>query len=167
MHLRDYINEKLMDLIENTKIFEMAISRSKYTDRLYNMVNQIIENWCLIRYCTLTNSNLDLRAHWCSELSSHLFSIYYEKLKDDKSFNIKLKATKKTYLEEAELDTWDEKIHNIIKRKFNKEQLNDNHIIDNVVKDFMSNIEYICELVATKHSKQSEKTLEKYIYEEI
>ena len=68
MHLRDYINEKLMDLIENTKIFEMAISRSKYTDRLYNMVNQIIENWCLIRYCTLTNSNLDLRAHWCSEL---------------------------------------------------------------------------------------------------
>ena len=65
------------------------------------------------------------------------------------------------------MDTWDEKIHNIIKRKFNKEQLNDNHIIDNVVKDFMSNIEYICELVATKHSKQSEKTLEKYIYEEI
>lgn len=95
MKLRDFVNEKLMDLLENTKIFKMAISRAKYTDRLYNITNQIIENWCLIRYCSLTNSNLDLRSHWCSELAAHLFGIYYEKLKDDKSFNIKLNATKK------------------------------------------------------------------------
>ena len=131
------------------------------------MQKQIIQNWCLIRYCSLTNTKLDLRSHWCSELIGYLYNICEIKLKDDKSNKIKLKATKQQYLEYSELDTDRDRIWVSIKQKFDKENITDNRIIDLVIDDFMKNIEKICVLVSSKLTKSLLDEIDNYVYNEI
>lgn len=49
MDLKNYI----LEAISNTYLFEMAYSREKYIDRLMGLDMQILENWCLIKYCNM------------------------------------------------------------------------------------------------------------------
>ena len=145
----------------------MAENRSKYQDILRNLQKQIIQNWCLVRYCTITNTNMDLRSHWCSELIGYLYDICEIKLKDDKTYKIKLKATKQQYLEYSELDTDKDKIWIGIKQKFDKEHITDKNIIDRVIEDFMNDIENICEMISSKPTQTLLDNINKYVYNEI
>ena len=167
MNLKRYINEILIESLRKTYIYEMAENRSKYQDILRNLQKQIIQNWCLIRYCSLTNSKLDLRSHWCSELKSYLVDIFYIKLKDDKSNKIKLKATKQQYLEYSELDSNINMIYHIIEDKFKKENLKNIITINMVCEDFASDIEKICELISKPPTNENFNELNNYIYNEI
>lgn len=167
MNIKEYLKEKLIDCISDTYIVEMAINRSKYQDKLSLYKRQIIENWCLMRYCTLTNSKLELRAHWGTELKSYLNDLFYIDLKDDKSRYVKYKATRQQYIEYDELDVNVDYIYNLIKDKFRKEGLSDKTIIYQAASDFTEHISTICDLISVKPTGDNYKKLENYIFNEI
>ena len=56
LNIKEYILEKL----QNTLVFEMAYSRKELKTIFADILDQIIENWCLVKYCSLydpTNIN--------------------------------------------------------------------------------------------------------------
>ena len=81
------IIEYIVKAIENTYIVEMAYDRKKYKDVVNSLAYQLYENWCLIRYATLTNHVNVTKSHWQAELMSHIDNICKMSLKLDKESN--------------------------------------------------------------------------------
>ena len=42
------IKEYILDAIQESYIFEMAYDRTEIKKRVEGLINQIIENWCLV-----------------------------------------------------------------------------------------------------------------------
>lgn len=123
--LVEYIIEKL----DKTFIFEMAYDRRDYKHIVRGLVGQIVENWCLIRYCTLSNRT-ETKNHWQNELSGHLINIYKMKIKLDKR-----KCLNEELIYNPEHNDYKE-VFKWIKDKFIKEDINDNKLIYQVAKDY-------------------------------
>ena len=70
--LKNYIFET----ISNTWLFEMAYNRQEYLYRIMGLNKQIVENWCLVKYCNLYDEENKNRLHWSSELIAHLENLY-------------------------------------------------------------------------------------------
>ena len=51
------IKEYILDVIQESYVFEMAYNRKEIKKRVEALINQIIENWCLIKYCSLYDKN--------------------------------------------------------------------------------------------------------------
>ena len=51
------IKEYILNVIQESYIFEMAYDRKEIKKRVEALTNQIIENWCLIKYCSLYDKN--------------------------------------------------------------------------------------------------------------
>ena len=75
------IKEYILDVIQESYIFEMAYDRKELKKRVEALTNQIIENWCLIKYCTLYDNENRNKNHWKQELRAHLYNIYEMKIK--------------------------------------------------------------------------------------
>ena len=143
--------------ISNTKIFEMAYNRSKYIDKVLGLNKQIVENWCLIKYCNLYDVENYNRLHWCRELITHLSNLNMDVLKNGN----KLRATKEAF----EIDElYDEnQICIICERKWDIENLPLNKL-NEVSIYFVKDINKILGLISDKPSYQKIKN---YVYNEI
>ena len=111
----------LLEYIEESTILEMSLNLSKFKDLLYNLSKQIVENWCLVKWCDTNPNELKskrLRNHWTTELKNYMCRISEEKLKSGR----KDKVIKNEWVDHLELN---DKIviTNIIRNKFNKEGL--------------------------------------------
>lgn len=110
-----------LEYVEESTILEMSLNLSKFKDLLYNLSKQIIENWCLVKWCDMHPDELTskrLRSHWSTELKAYMFRISEEKLKSGR----KDKVIKNEWIDHFELNDKDN-ITNIIRNKFNKEGL--------------------------------------------
>ena len=73
MNLKEYLLESL----QSTYIFEMAYDRKHLKKMVDGLFAQIIENWCLVRYCTLYDPNNTTKNHWKKELRPlHIFFLF-------------------------------------------------------------------------------------------
>ena len=81
---------------------EMAYPRKEFVRMVYDKLQQIIQNWCLVRYSTLTGNNPN-KAHWQTELLTHIVSVASNKIKKNNSYQNRLKATKEVW-EKKECD---------------------------------------------------------------
>lgn len=82
-------------------IFEMAFSRSKYQDFIFNLYPQIAQNWSLCKYCQLYRPDLEgSYIHWRSELETCLDNL---NSKDTDPKKNKYKWTYQALLGNAEL----------------------------------------------------------------
>ena len=113
--------KNLLEYVEESTILEMSLNLSKFKDLLYNLSKQIIENWCLVKWCDMHPDELTskrLRSHCSTELKAYMFRISEEKLKSGR----KDKVIKNEWIDHFELNDKDN-ITNIIRNKFNKEGL--------------------------------------------
>lgn len=113
--------KSLIDYIRTSQINEMAINKSKFESSLFNIINQIVENWCLVKWCDTypeEQTSIKLRNHWASELKGHMNSIVDVKLKSGR----KDKTIKNILINQLELSDETE-ISKRIRVKFNKEGL--------------------------------------------
>ena len=113
--------KNLLEYVEESTILEMSLNLSKFKDLLYNLSKQIIENWCLVKWCDMHPDELTskrLRSHLSTELKAYMFRISEEKLKSGR----KDKVIKNEWIDHFELNDKDN-ITNIIRNKFNKEGL--------------------------------------------
>ena len=77
--------EYIVKNLERSYIFEMAYERREYMNKLFELRLQLVENWALIRYCSLyDNENLN-KNHLKKELFAHISNLNKMKLKVDKT----------------------------------------------------------------------------------
>lgn len=160
--------ECIVEKLSKTRLFEMAFQRRVYMKTLFDLRLQLVENWALIRYCTLQESNeeyhnlIDVsqtRNHWEKELRAHISNLYNMKLDVDKT-----QATEQELIEYSEFKNIDN-IKEIIEFKFDVEGiLNDaaKDIIDEIAKDFVEyGLDELIEIICKK--KLSVNEIKEYL----
>lgn len=159
--LTEYIVEKLSE----TSLFEMAYQRKEYMNKLFDLRLQLVENWALLRYCTLQctdeqfNNLPDVsqtRNHWEKELKAHINNLNMMNLNVDKT-----RATYQELIEKAELNNT-EKIISIIEFKFDVEGILNEDIIKIIAEDFVEyGLEELIEIICKK--KLTVQELNEYV----
>lgn len=122
--LKHLISESVNNYLSSDKgsmLLEMAMERKAFKERVERILLQIIENWCLIYYSKITNSNEKLINHWKSELDAHISSVISYQIKGNNSPQKRNKVI---------CELWDEldyklpqTIAIIVRNKFLKEHL--------------------------------------------
>lgn len=152
------IKNYVLEALSQTWIFEMAYSRQDYLYRIMNLNKQIVENWCLVKYCNLYDEENYNRLHWSNELISHLNNLYDCKLK--KGLN-KYNTTEFGLIEKAELDDIDV-VKDLLYHKWRLEKLPDN-TKSHIAKEFIKSLPKLCSLISGKNNKD----IYNYVYNEI
>ena len=80
---------------------------------------QIVENWCLVKYCNLYDEENYNRLHWSKELIAHMENLCNCQLKKGLD---KLKTTEYGFIYQAELDDEDV-VYKKLYRKWKDEDL--------------------------------------------
>ena len=79
--LKLIIGNIVREELQKYVITEMAMSLKDYKNKVESLMQQILENWCLVRYTTITGDKADLKNHWCLELSAHINNVASMKVK--------------------------------------------------------------------------------------
>ena len=61
------IFESVYKILDNTLLLEYLVQRKDFVNLLWNLSDQIIENWCLVHYCTVVGQS-EYKKHWTDEL---------------------------------------------------------------------------------------------------
>ena len=81
--LRDIINESVEDLLNRIRMInEMAVPLKAYKTRVDGLRFQLVENWCLCRYCQLFNPECENFAHWIKELKACIDNLKFIDIKN-------------------------------------------------------------------------------------
>lgn len=119
---------ELKEIVKNevtkqlSMILEYAIPRSKFIENAYNLSSQIIENWCLVHYCTIVGRT-ETKTHWRDELYSHMDNVSRDTIKSNNSYEVRAKALTEAF-EWNDLFSGSDRIIRLTSRKFNKENIN-------------------------------------------
>lgn len=100
-------------------VMEYALPRSKFIDNAFNLSQQIIENWCLVHYCTVTNRT-DTKKHWKDELFAHMDNVSKNTIKKNNSLENRKKAFTEAF-DYNDLFTSSDRIVRLTLRKFMNE----------------------------------------------
>lgn len=129
------LNEVLKNATKEV-LKEMAIPIKMFKTRIDGLRLQLVENWCLCRYCQLFAPNNVNFNHWTSELRAHVNNI--------KSLNLK-KGDKLNILKQMLIVDYDfddvNTIYRIVIDKFEREGITDVNQISKVCCDFANSIE--------------------------
>ena len=155
--------EHIAEKLTSTRIFEIAFQRRVYMKTLFDLRLQLVENWALIRYCTLQEFNeeyhnlIDVsqtRNHWEKELRAHISNLYNMKLNVNKT-----RATEQELIEYSEFKNIDN-IKEIIEFKFDVEGIlndDDKDIIDEIGKEFVEyGLDELIEIICKKKRSVNE-----------
>lgn len=113
--------KSLTEYLIYNPINKMADSLSDFRNKINNLLGQLLENWCLVKWCDLyPNSNISvrLRNHCATELIRIMIQITNTRIKSGR----KDKAIKNILIKKWELNDPDV-IYNFINKKFTKEGL--------------------------------------------
>lgn len=154
------IKEYILNVIQESCIFEMAYDRKEIKKRVEGLINQIIENWCLIKYCTLYDNENKNKYHWKQELKTHLYNIYEMKIKGGNA-KTKYNLISEIIYDKKEITT-SSKISSIIRIKFRKENI----IILNDICDLcIEDLNYIIELISNNENDDNTDKIYDYVEE--
>lgn len=126
----------------------MALEKSKYQDRVFHLMPQIVQNWCLCEYCKRYDpTNINYRG-WRKELIAHIGNLNAIPVKGNK-----YKWTYDEIIKENEFNNI-MVIKSVCEYKLDsEEEINFTSDIRNeLYKSFSDNVEYIVELIAGKES---------------
>lgn len=136
-------------------INEMAYTKSQFEFKLDNLSDQILQNWCLVKWCDdnpKEQKSVNLRNHWASELKGHMKTIINTSLKSGR----KDKVIKNVLIDRLELND-STQVARRIRDKFNKEELS--KYINTISQACSDNIEEICNVLS-----KDEQNMEDYIH---
>lgn len=142
------------EFLKNFYITEMAIKLGEFRNNSEGIINQIIENWCLVKWCDMYPNELTskrLRNHWALELINNMLRINNIKLKGSR----KDKALHNLVIKTLEYNDWIE-IAKVIRNKFEKERLE--KYINIISEECANNIENICNILCS-----DENTIKEYV----
>lgn len=147
--LRDIIYEVIYKCYSKLPLNEYFIKRSKFVDNVWHLSYQIVENWCLVHYCTLVGRT-ELKEHWKDELIAHLTTIGREDIKANNSVGTRTRAIAEGF-DYASLYDGNNRIMQIISTKFKKEQIPIDELVVKTAEDFSESINDIVKVLAEFH----------------
>ena len=148
--LKQIVSSIVREELQKYVITEMAMSLKDYKNRVEALMQQILENWCLIRYCTLTGDKQDLKNHWKIELRAHINNIASIKLKNGDSSVSKQNALYSLW-NMYDWDTDESCISRRLYTKFEEEDIPTNDIIfAQIVTDFKNETKSIIKILTSK-----------------
>ena len=134
--LKHMIQSVIREELQRYLITEMTYSLKAFKNCADNIIPQIVENWCLVRYCTLSGDKQNLKNHWMKELAAHMNNIRQMKLKTSNNKNTKANALFSLW-NRRDIDTDEGTIHSHIAFKFQKENIpTEGDIYAQVIQDF-------------------------------
>ena len=113
--------KSITEYLQLNQITEMAKNLNDFRKLLNDLSEQLIQNWCLVKWCDLNpdnNISKRLRNHWATELNAVMTKISNIKLKCGR----KDRAIKYVLIDDLELNDY-ASISNMISKKFNEEGL--------------------------------------------
>ena len=148
MKWREIVNVPAKDVIKrvcggNNIVTEMALPLKVFRERVEGLMFQLIENWCLCKYCQLYSTDNQNFGHWLDELKS-----YTNRLRN---FEIKGRIEKRTTLVNMFIRDYDydeaRKILVIIRDKFDVEKIMDMSQRQAIANAFASSIQELIDFL--------------------
>lgn len=155
---KSLIRESIYKVLNETYLLEYALKRKEFLQNVRDIVFQLIENWCLIHYCTLTSSKNELKEHWKTEFFGHMSKIIRTKIKDADNL-VRLKAIKEAF-NDMDLYESSDLIFNFVSYKFIEENIELNEIVHKVCEDCFNSINDIAYIASLQNDF---KSLKEYI----
>ena len=133
----EQLNEIVKNAVNNhvSMIMEYAIPRIEFIRNVSNMVQQIIENWCLVHYCTLFGDRTE-KEHWRNELTAHMLNVSRKTIKKNDSYETRLKAVSEGF-DWNDLPSDASKVYSIVCHKFIVEGIIDKTSFRNIDQNLM------------------------------
>jgi len=132
----------------NLLVMEMSVPRKEFKRKVDSLLNQIAENWCLVRYCSYEGGNKDNINHWKIELRAHLVTIARNKISADNKFKTRYNALKETIMTENEFNDV-ENVEYRVSTKFMEEGLDYNgQKFKDVCSEFVDDLEMLIRVLA-------------------
>ena len=143
--LREIINESVEDVLNRIGIInETTVPLETYKTRVDGLRFQLVENWCLCKWCQLFNPESENFAHWTSELKACIDNL--------KFLDIKNGIDKRRTLTRMLVNDYDYNSANMIERivrdKFVRENINDNNQKVRVCTEFADNINGLIDAIS-------------------
>ena len=156
--MKTTIKEYILEKLQNTLIFEMTYSRKELKNSFDSILDQIIENWCLVKYCSLYDTNNIDKNHWVNELTAYMYNILNRQLKNGGE-NAKLQLLKSVAYDQKEYTTA-AAIKRCIRLKFKKENI---QITDELCSACIADLETILELISKLDTEENYENIDIYI----
>lgn len=77
IELKQIVQKTIREVLENKQrglIMEMPFPRSVYKERVDAEFPQVLTNWSLVHYCTITNTE-SYKKHWKGKFRGHMYAI--------------------------------------------------------------------------------------------
>jgi hypothetical protein len=120
----EHLNKIVKEAVERQLgiMLEYAIPRKDFVDNATNHLGQVLENWCLVHYCTLCGRT-ETKDHWKNELLTHMMNIGSHTLKNNDSYDSRVKAIYEGF-EKKDIPSTPERIRKLIAAKLIVEKIN-------------------------------------------
>ena len=143
--LKIVINETVNDVLQRIGMLtEMSVPLKAYRDRVDGLRFQLVENWCLCKWCQLYNPKNENFSHWIVELKACINNL---KLLDIKNGVDKRKTLLRMLVNDYDYDDTN-MIIRIINDKFDSEKIMDNNQRVRVATEFADNIQKLIETIS-------------------
>lgn len=80
--MQNAISRIIREELQKYVITEMAMPLKDYKSRVEFLMQQILENWCLVRYATISGDKTEWKKHWSMELAAHINNVASMKVKN-------------------------------------------------------------------------------------
>lgn len=130
-------------LFSHSILNEMALHKKEFEKHIYNLKDQLVENWCLCAFCSLYDKTNPNFSHWKVEFASYSNKIKRVSLKAGSKYKI----IHNIYIEKFDLNQ-PKMIGMIFKEKFIDEQLQDNDVFNNICNVCAQNAEKLVKFLA-------------------
>lgn len=143
--LKIVINETVNDVLQRIGMLtEMSVPLKAYRDRVDGLRFQLVENWCLCKWCQLYNPKNENFNHWIVELKACINNL---KLLDIKNGVDKRKTLLRMLVNDYDYDDTN-MIIRIINDKFDSEKIMDNNQRVRVATEFADSIQKLIETIS-------------------
>lgn len=162
--LKEAINEPVSETLHRiggAVIAEMALPLKEFKQRVDGLRFQLIENWCLCKYCQLYDQSNENRKHWAVEFRTCL--------KNLRDFEIKGRINKEKTISKMFIDDYDynqeRKILEIIRDKFNVEKIMDMSKRNTIATYFVNSIDELIDAISSNQTAIDDYMLTTFEYQ--
>ena len=151
--LEEILKESVEDVLKMIGIInEMAVPLKAYKKRVDGLRFQLVENWCLCKWCQLFNPDCENFAHWTTELKACINNLKF--LDINNGIN-KRKVLTKMLVKEYDYDSAN-MIERIARDKFVTEHISDNNQKVRVCIEFANNINGLIDAISIDSIRTNE-----------
>ena len=154
------IFESVYNILDNTLLLEYLVQRKDFVNLIWNLSDQIIENWCLVHYCTVIGQT-EYKKHWADELKGYLKRISRTGIKSSNDFNSRKKCVLQAFaMNDLDKGGVSDRIYLIIQNKFESEGIDDIGLLTQISADCADRLHELIDILSTPNN---EAMVNKYV----